>query len=173
MSQPHPFDQNTAQIIHAPSRPPHAFKTSIFLAGTTASSTNWRQTLTTALARMRLTILNPLRPDWDNTWREEASCDQFREQVEWELDMQEQADLVIVYFGPETDAPISLLELGLCARTGMAIVVCHAEYKRRGNVEILCRKFGLPFLDADENWVGGVVSRVMALLAARVEDEWD
>ncbi len=45
--------------------------------------------------------------------------------------MQEQADVIVIYFGPDTDAPISLLEFGLSARSGKAIVACHQKYKKR------------------------------------------
>ena len=112
-----------AQIIHAPSREPiRTGNKTVFLAGSTnysSADTDWRTILTSALASQfqDLTILNPYRPDWDG-WVEDESCAPFREQVVWELDMQDRADLVVVYFHPQTQAAVSLLELGLSARGG-------------------------------------------------------
>jgi hypothetical protein len=155
-----------AQIIQAPSRPTITGKVSLFLAGTTTRTAgpDWRETLTGALAHFPITVFNPLRPDWDSTWREDITFIPFREQVEWELDMQERADVVVVYYGPGTDAPISLLELGLSARAGQALVVCHGEYRKRGNVQIVCRRLGLQFLDAEDDWAGAIVRRVEGML---------
>ncbi|KAL2194629.1 hypothetical protein P885DRAFT_42166 [Corynascus similis CBS 632.67] len=164
-------EERRAQIIRAPSRPviPEN-KITIFLAGTT-SGADWRGTVACALSHFPVAVLDPLRPDWDASWREEDDADDptaapFREQVEWELDMQKRADLIAFYFGPGTDAPVSLLELGLCAwRSVVVVVACHGEYKKRGNVQIVCRRFGLDFVDGGEDaLVRRVVERVDGLL---------
>ncbi|KAI0429366.1 hypothetical protein F5Y09DRAFT_310632 [Xylaria sp. FL1042] len=148
------------QIINAPSREPsHGVKT-IFLAGTTTPTEerDWREHLSELLAGEPLTIYNPLRPDWDSTWREDISFEPYREQVEWELDMQEAADIMVVYFHPASKAPISLLELGLCAKTGKAIVVCPDGYWKRGNVQIVCLRYGIEIVD-DVNALKDAVMR--------------
>lgn len=72
---------------------------------------------------------------------------QFREQVEWELDAQERATVIAMYFDSQTQAPITLLELGLFARSGKVIVCCPPGYWRRGNVEIVCARHHLPMVD--------------------------
>ncbi len=168
MANPPP--PQTAQLIQAPARPPITHPTTLFLAGTTTASAgnpDWRATLSATLADLPVTIFNPLRPDWDSSWREDVSFAPFREQVEWELDMQDRAALVVVYFGAGTDAPISLLELGLCARSGRAVVVCHRGYRKRGNVEIVCRRLGVEVVDADlgeGEWLGVVRRRVEGLI---------
>ncbi|KAH6843363.1 hypothetical protein B0I37DRAFT_384303 [Chaetomium sp. MPI-CAGE-AT-0009] len=151
-----------AQVILAPSRPTITGEVSVFLAGTTtkASGPDWRQTLTEAMSHLPITILNPFCAGWDHTW----GPARISEQVEWELDMQELADVVVVYFGPETDAPISLLELGLCARSGKAIVACHRDYRKKVNVEVVCRRFGVEFFDADGDVAGSVIRKLMSLL---------
>ncbi|EAQ85413.1 hypothetical protein CHGG_09427 [Chaetomium globosum CBS 148.51] len=145
------------QIIQAPSRSAIVGELSVFLAGTTTKSSypDWRQALIEAVSHLPITVLNPLRLDWDHTWGPE----QISAQVEWELDMQELADVVIVFFGPETDAPISLLELGLSARSGKAIVACHRDYTKRVNVEIVCRRFGLEFIHADVDLAESVIKK--------------
>ncbi|KAI1272833.1 hypothetical protein F5Y07DRAFT_378500 [Xylaria sp. FL0933] len=137
------------QIIHAPSREPSRGVKTIFLAGTTTPTEerDWREHLSELLAGEPLTIYNPLRTDWDSTWREDISFAPYRDQVEWELDMQEAADILVVYFHPASKAPISLLELGLCAKTGKAIVVCPDGYWKRGNVQIVCLRYGIEMVD--------------------------
>lgn len=175
---PHPLA--LAQIIHAPSRPsppspqtPNLPFLSIFLAGTTTASvtnSDWRNTLSTALSHLPVAIFNPLRPDWDSTWREDVSFPPFREQVEWELDMQARADVVAVWFGAETDAPVSLLELGLCVgRRGKTVVVgCHRGYRKRGNVEIVCGRMGVECLVVGEGegkmGMEGFIGRVVEVV---------
>jgi len=60
--------------------------------------------------------------------------------VEWELSAQEAADLM--YFAPDTRAPITLLELGLFAKKRL-FVCCPDGYWRKGNVDVVCRRYGI------------------------------
>jgi hypothetical protein len=139
-----------SQIIYAPSDTTPRGVKSIFLAGPTSKvdPQDWREELSTSLFDAPVTIFNPYRPDWDSSWREDISFAPYRQQVEWELEKQDQADIVVVFFHPATQAPISLLELGLCARvSGKAIVVCPEGYWKRGNVQIVCNKFGIEMVD--------------------------
>ncbi|TGJ80761.1 hypothetical protein E0Z10_g8001 [Xylaria hypoxylon] len=139
-----------SQIIRAPSEEPPNGTKSVFLAGTTTAVGNvdWREQLSTSLSEYPITIFNPNRPDWDSTWREDITFDPYREQVLWELDKQAKADLVVVYFHPATLAPISLLEFGLSAQVqGKVIAIAPLGYAKRGNVQIVCHKFGIVFLD--------------------------
>ncbi|KAL2161837.1 hypothetical protein VTH06DRAFT_7621 [Thermothelomyces fergusii] len=154
-----------AQIILAPLRPTITGKLAVFLSGPT-TGTNWREAVTRAVARLPVTVLDPFRPDWDGSWREDLSFAPFRAQAEWELDMQDRADLVVVYFGPETDAPVTLLELGLRARSGRpALVACHPAYRKRAYVQIVCRRFGLEYVDGQEYvFADRVVDRIEGLL---------
>lgn len=52
-----------------------------------------------------------------------------------------------MFFDPGTKAPISLLELGLYAGSGRLVVCCPEGYWRRGNVQIVCARFGIPVLE--------------------------
>ena len=139
-----------SQTIHAPSEEPINGIKSVFLAGTTTTVDNidWRERLSASLFDHPITIFNPNRPDWDSTWREDITFEPYREQVLWELDKQVKADLVVVYFHPATVAPISLLEFGLSAHVpGKVIAIAPDGYSKRGNVQIVCQKFGIEFLD--------------------------
>ena len=155
---------DVAQIIYAPNRPGLKHKKRIFLAGYTkrVGGTAWRETLISALSQCSVTIFDPYRSDWDSSWVEDMSYPPFREQVNWELDMQEIADLVVVCFHPDTPAPISLLELGLCAPKQKALVVCPPGYWKRGNVQAVCQRFGIEMLD-DEARLTQAAVRILGL----------
>lgn len=152
-----------AVVVHAPARPElRGDGRSVFLAGTTSTTDeeDWRDLLSRSLAHLPITVFNPYRSDWDGSWREDVSDSRFVEQVAWELDMQERADVVVVYFHPASQAPISLLELGLCARSGKAVVVCPEGYWKRGNVEVVCSRLGIAFLGTVEELTAMLISRL-------------
>ena len=86
-------------------------------------------------------ILNPRRPDWDSSWKQEYEDPQFYQQVKWELRGLKEADYVLVYFDPATKSPISLLELG--AFYNKAVVVCPEGFWRKGNIDIFCEEFNV------------------------------
>jgi hypothetical protein len=152
-----------SQIINAPSQDAITGIKSVFLAGTTTAVGNvdWREKLSTSLSEYPITIFNPNRPDWDSTWREDINFDPYREQVQWELEKQMKADLVVVYFHPATLAPISLLEFGLSAQSpGKVIAIAPEGYAKRGNVQIVCQKFGIEFLDNIDNLYEVIVDKL-------------
>src|SRR5688572_177940 len=107
---------------------------SLFLAGSIEMglAEGWQERVESALADLDVVILNPRRDDWDSSWKQSISDPQFRQQVEWELDGLERASLIAVYFVPDTKAPITLLELGLFARSGRLVVCCPDGFWRRG-----------------------------------------
>jgi len=82
--------------------------------------------------------------------------------VTWELDMQEAADVVVVYFHPDTQAPVSLLELGLRTPRQKALVVCPPGYWKRGNVQVVCQRYGIRLLESDE-MLGRVLVELLGL----------
>ncbi|KAL7941184.1 hypothetical protein V8C42DRAFT_335576 [Trichoderma barbatum] len=156
-----------AAVVLAPSRPePHlASRHSIFLAGTTSPTDEgeWRETLLAGLCSFPITIYNPHRHDWDSTWREDASDSRWAEQVGWELEMQEKADIIVVFFHGVSLAPISMLELGLCVRFGKAVVCALPDYPKRGNVEAVCRRYGAKFVSSQQDLEDAVVARLKKL----------
>jgi Nucleoside 2-deoxyribosyltransferase like len=131
--------------VKAPSPP--GLDKRIFLAGSIEMglAEQWQERIVKAISDVSgLVILNPRRDDWDASWEQRASNPQFSEQVNWELDMLDAADIVVMYLAPGTKAPISLLELGLCARTGKLRVCCPEGFWRRGNVEMVCERYQIP-----------------------------
>src|SRR3990167_10637937 len=108
---------------------------------------DWQTWLATRLDDLGVIILNPRRDDWDSSWEQSINNPQFREQVEWELKYLEACSYILLYLSPRTMSPISLLELGLNAHRSKHLVVCCPEgFWRRGNVEIVCVRYGIPLL---------------------------
>ncbi|EXF74430.1 hypothetical protein CFIO01_01908 [Colletotrichum fioriniae PJ7] len=152
-----------SRIIHPLTREKTIHEKTIFLAGTT-SKRNWRKDLADSLSHLPVVIFDPFRPDWDSTWKEDISDERFSNQVKWELDMQERADIIVVYFEPETEGHISLLELGLCARSGgKVIVACPEGYKKRGNVQVVCSRYEIPFVESYEELVVKLIQKLQML----------
>ena len=113
----------------------------IFLSGSIEMGTaeDWQRKIVNALPDV--TILNPRRDDWDSSWTQSIDNPQFREQVEWELRAQEDADLILMHFDPTTKSPITLLELGLFK--DKVIVHCPEGFWRKGNVDIVCARYNV------------------------------
>jgi len=148
--------------------------TVVFLAGSIemGNATDWQAALTIALtARLadragHIVMLNPRRDAWDASWRQTIDEPRFREQVEWELDGLERADVIAMWFAAETRAPITLLELGLHARGGKLVVGCPEGFWRKGNVEVVCARFGVTLAGDWDAFVAAVARVVGAAQAA-------
>mgnify|MGYP001251072521 CR=1 FL=1 len=125
--------------------------TTVFLAGSIemGRACNWQQTVEQRLKDYKddiLTIFNPRRKKFDETILPNTSDARFVEQVEWELDAMEKCDYIFMYFVPGTLSPITLLELGLHAdNIAKLIVCCPGGFWREGNIEIVCKKYNIPF----------------------------
>ena len=121
----------------------------IFLAGTIemGNSEDWQSKVTEFFDGRAYTILNPRRDEWDSSWEQKIENPQFYQQVNWELDALNKADIIILYFLPESKSPISLLELGLYASSGKLLVCCPDGFWRKGNVEIVCERYDIPLYD--------------------------
>ena len=118
---------------------------SVFLAGSIdlGAAEDWQSTFCRALEGERCVVLNPRREEWDSSWRQSIDDPNLREQVEWELEAQERATWIAMYFEPSSKAPITMLELGLFARTRKVIVCCPEGFWRKGNVDIVCARYGV------------------------------
>ena len=121
----------------------------VFLAGSIEMgfSEDWQTKLANDLKDVPVTLFNPRRDSWDSSWEQRITNEQFRYQVNWEMNMLECSDIIFLYFSPETKSPISLLELGLHADSGKMLVCCPDGFWRKGNVEIVCARHGIPLYD--------------------------
>jgi len=123
---------------------------SVFLAGSIemGNAENWQDKMAKEFDKQGWVILNPRRDDWDDTTcKQDFENPQFFQQVTWELNALEYADLIVMYFDPNTKSPISLLEMGLFARSGKLRVVCPEGFWRKGNIEIVCQYYNIPFYE--------------------------
>jgi len=132
------------KVITAPN-PLQIKSQSIFLAGSIEQdrAARWQDEVIEKLKDYPCTILNPRRANWDDSWEQRIENFYFNEQVNWELDALEMADVILMYFDPNTKSPISLLELGLFAKSGKLIVCCPEGFWRKGNVDIICQRYGI------------------------------
>lgn len=142
-------------------KPPHSIgrditndNWSIFLAGSIemGKAEDWQTRITDTLKeivpdKLDIVIFNPRRDDWDSSWEQNIHNPQFYEQVTWELTALEKADVIIMYFAPGTKSPILLLELGLHAYSKKILVCCPKGFWRKGNVDIVCERYGIPLFE--------------------------
>lgn len=136
--------------IKAPHTIPETSYLKVFLAGSIEMGVaeNWQEMVAKRLANEPVLLLNPRRLDWDSSWEQRKENPDFRQQVEWELNALSQSDHIILYLDPNTKSPISLLEMGLYAQSGKLFVVCPEGFWRKGNVDIVCEKYGFPQFDS-------------------------
>lgn len=127
----------------------------IFLAGSIemGKAVNWQDKVIELLSDTDCIIFNPRRDDWDSSWVQSIDNPQFKEQVMWELKALEYADKILMYIDPNTKSPITLLELGLFARDGTLVVCCPDGFYRKGNVDIVCKFYGIEQVDSLEELV--------------------
>jgi len=137
---------------------------SIFLAGSIemGKAEDWQAKVTEKFKPYDVLILNPRRDDWDSSLEQSIDNPQFHEQVVWELNAQEDADIIIMHFCADTKSPITLLELGLFAKTGKVRVSCPKDFWRRGNVEVCCARYNIPFYDDLDLMTDNVIEEVYA-----------
>lgn len=130
------------RVVEAPNKAKTEVR--IFLAGSIemGAAVDWQDKVINGLINVDdLLLLNPRRSDWDSSWEQTIENKQFYEQVTWELGMLHNADIIVIYFDPNTMSPISLLELGLYAASGKLIVCCPPGFWRKGNVDIVCEMY--------------------------------
>ena len=134
----------------------------LFLGGSIdmGKASDWQRDMVAALAGERVAILNPRRPDWNPAWKPEASDPNFRQQVEWELAALDSADIIILYFAPGSQSPVSLLEMGLHARSGKLIIYCPDGFWRKGNVDITAERYGAKQVSSFDELLREVRARI-------------
>lgn len=116
----------------------------IFLAGSIEmdKAIDWQKHCEEAL-KDKYIIFNPRRDEWDSSWSQTIGNDNFNEQVTWELNALEKADIIIMYFAGNTMSPISLLEFGLYAQSNKMKVVVEGNFWRKGNIDIVCKRYNI------------------------------
>ena len=120
----------------------------IFLAGSIEmnKATLWQNKIVEALKDYDCLILNPRRDDYDVNQKQDVNNPYFEEQLEWDHDGLDAADIVLFYFEPNTKSPITLEELGLVAHNVFvgfkkSVVLCPEGFWRKGNVDYTVRRY--------------------------------
>lgn len=136
----------------------------VFLAGSIemGAAEDWQTEIPKAFENEPVTFFNPRRDEWDSSWKQEKSNQQFNHQVNWEINKLQDCDLIFMYFSPETKSPISLLELGLHAKDYKMIVCCPDGFWRKGNVDIVCTRHHVPMFNTLQEAVGALRTAVAA-----------
>lgn len=134
----------------------------VFLAGSIelGQAEHWQKRVIDALSDKPIRFLNPRRDDWDSSWSQDINNDEFVEQVVWELTSLEMAQIVIMYFDPNTKSPISLLELGLHAKEQKLVVLCPEGFWRKGNVDVVCEYYSINQVDTFDELIEFIRSTI-------------
>jgi hypothetical protein len=145
-----------ATEVKAPGKYEAGKRYTIFLAGAIdqGKAVDWQQKVARALDELDILILNPRRENWDPSWDQSADNPEFRQQVNWELDAQAAADMVIFVFTKDSKAPITFLEFGLFAPTKDAVVCAEEGFYRKGNLDIVAERYHIPMYDNLDEMIG-------------------
>lgn len=140
---------------------PDTSKPGIFLGGSIemGKAEDWQAEMIKEFDVNTINVFNPRRANWDSTWEQSIHNRNFEKQVTWELDMIQASDCVIMMFKPDTQSPISLLEFGLIAGANgegalnKMIVSCPKGFWRKGNVDVVAKRFHIPVIDDPKEFV--------------------
>lgn len=105
---------------------------SIFLAGSISKAADWQKELVEKIRDINAVVYNPRRAVFPKDDPELAY-----KQITWEHEHLKKADVISFWFSKETDAPITLFELGRWLTSSKPIIVgIDPGYPRREDVEI-------------------------------------
>lgn len=148
--------------------PDHGLNTSptdvrVFLAGTIdlGASEDWQRSFIShirAATDTAVTVLNPRRDTWFGT--PTLNNPEFAKQVTWEMDALELADIIVMRILGSSESPITMLELGLHARSGKLVVFCDETFYRFGNIAAVCDRYGIMRVPTYDALMSEVLSRV-------------
>jgi len=136
--------------------------TKVFLAGSIemGNCKDWQEEIIKYFRPGKFVdFYNPRRTDWDKSWSQGFNQPQFFQQVTWEMDALDHADEIVFFFDPETKGPISLLELGLY-KDKNPIVCVPDGFWRKGNIEMVCNKYGLKLCHTMEEFKAAIKYRL-------------
>lgn len=158
--------------IQSPNELPHDLwlVPHIFLGGSIdmGAARDWQKEVKDNLSKMdrEVVLLNPRRPQWTGSGNLTLDNPDFLEQVQWECHALSCSDIILMYFAPGSISPISLLELGLFAASknsegvSTLIVCCPDGYGRKGNVDYICKMYGIETCNSLTEMCDAVKSRL-------------
>ena len=115
----------------------------MFIGGSidNGAAEDWQAAVVKKYSDLQIAFVNPRRA----MWNPDASDEEVRAQITWELDALDDVDSIVIYFHPQSKAPVALLELGLYATSKKITVICPPEFWRATNVEMVCTRLKIPF----------------------------
>jgi len=122
----------------------------VFLAGSIemGKAIDWQKNMIDSFGGNN-TFFNPRRDDWDNSWKQTLEDENFCNQVNWELDHLEDADIIFFYIDPKTTSPVTLIEFGIHVKSNPEKIICCCPdgFYRKGNLQITGKKYGVEILN--------------------------
>lgn len=127
---------------------------SVFLAGTidNGDSLNWQNKTIIELMNLGINdieIYNPRREHWNPN----PSKEEMEYQIKWEQEYLDKADFIAMVLLDDSKSPISLLELGLYAKSNKLIVFCTPDFYRWDNVRLTCEKYNIQLVESTHSLV--------------------
>ncbi|MEO6301620.1 MAG: nucleoside 2-deoxyribosyltransferase domain-containing protein, partial [Bacteroidia bacterium] len=94
-----------------------------------------------ALNKTDVTIFNPRRLDFDPKAKYKSDNPYMVQQIKWELSHLDKADIIVFYFDPNGEAPITLYEMGRVSRDvselkKKGLIYCPEGYWKKANVDV-------------------------------------
>ena len=90
-------------------------------------------------------VYNPRRDKWEGFDDDKKELDY---QIKWELNHLEASDMIIMNILGDSKSPITLLELGLFAKSGKLTVCCESEFYRYDNVKTVCDRYSVEMFNS-------------------------
>ena len=162
---PDPLPERHPNFKHCmpPEKPQYTTDKSVFAAGSIemGRAVQWQKQMAATLQDLPITLCNPRRGAWDPNVTQSAKDEAFKQQVEWELAALQKADIIIFFFDPNTVSPVTMMELGLWASSGKAIVCCDSRFWRAGNIHLVCERYGVPLVEKFKDLVTALRERLL------------
>ncbi len=151
---------------------PQGMKVALFGSIEMGRAVDWQEQLTVMLSSVgsNTVLLNPRCEQWNSDWAQSIKNPDFKNQVNWELTAGEIADLVIVFFQPDTKAPISFGELCMAAvrKPQDTIVCCPEGYWRKGNVDVVCERYKIEQVVSLQQMADAILHREQSWIRRRM-----
>jgi hypothetical protein len=117
---------------------------SVFLAGTidNGNSLNWQDKTIIELINLgvkNLEVYNPRREHWNSN----PTKKEMEKQIKWEQEHLDKVDVIAMVLLDDSKSPISLLEMGLYAKSDKLVVFCTPNFYRWDNVRLTCEKYNI------------------------------
>lgn len=135
-------------------------KKKIFLAGSIdmGKAVHWQKQVEEALTDIDVAVFNPRREDFDANAKYSEDNPYMVEQIEWELKHIDMSDLVVFYFDPNGQAPITMFEMGLVAhrvytQKKKSIVLCPEGFWKRPNVIISAQYYDFSIVNNYDEFI--------------------